>query len=332
MKENGGSNLKDKVTNKSNIWMLILLAACFIVPAFFANSAYIILVLCFVLIYIIAVSGLDINFGYCGQISMGHAAYYAIGAYGSGMLHNYLGIPVLLSMLIAAIIGAGIGALIAYPASKLVFHFLSLSTIAFGEIVYVLISHSPNNITGNYVGLFSSSVNLLGFELNTNIKFFYFGLICVILFLVAKTFIVNSKIGRAFVAVRENTHAAEGMGINVRKYKVISFAMSAFYTAFAGAMYLHLVGYIHPDTFMRRQSTQFITMLLFGGTASLQGPIIGAVSVLLLTEVLRPLEDYTMLIYGVLMLIVIVAMPGGISGTVSDLVDKVKGKRKVARG
>lgn len=313
---------------KDSIWKIIAAAVILLLPAILSGSNYLILVCCFIEIYIIAVSGLDIVFGYCGQISMGHAAFYALGAYGSALLHEHFGIPVILTMILSSIIATIIGAIVAYPASKLVFHFLSLSTVAFGEIVYLLISHSPNNLTGNFNGFFSESINLFGFKINTNTKFYYFGLVCVILFLLAKTFLVKSRIGRAFIAIRENTHAADGMGINVRLYKVVAFATSAFYTAFAGGMYMHLVKYIHPDTFTQKQSVMFLTMLLFGGTGSLMGPICGAVSVLVLNELLRSLQDYQMFIYGILLLTVIVLIPGGLYGAIKDLLENFKGRLK----
>lgn len=296
-----------------------------ILPLIFSKtSTYLLVVAGFAEIYIIAVSGLDIVFGYCGQISLGHAAFYALGAYGSALVHEYLGVPIILSMIISSIIATIIGALLAYPASNLVFHFLSLSTIAFGEIVYVIISHSPNGITGNFNGLFSDFIDIFGFKINTNTRFYYFGLICVIIFLAIKTSLVKSKIGRAFLAIRENTHAADGMGINVRLYKVMAFATSVFYTAFAGSMYIHFVRFVHPDTFTQKQSVLFLTMLLFGGTGSLMGPIIGSIAVLILTELLRSLQNYQMFIYGILLLIVIVLIPGGLYSTLSDFVTSIK--------
>lgn len=206
-------NSLETKSQKNIIWGLLVAAILLLLPFILAGSNYLILVACFVLIYIIAVSGLDIVFGYCGQISLGHAAFYALGAYGSALLHKHFDIPVIFSMILSAIIATVIGALLAYPASKLVFHFLSLSTVAFGEIVYLLISHSPNNITGNFNGLFSKHISILSYRIDTNTKFYYFALICVAIFLLAKTFLVKSKIGRAFIAIRENTHAADGMEI-----------------------------------------------------------------------------------------------------------------------
>lgn len=278
--------------------MMIAVVLLVILPVIFlgVGFTYGILVSCFAFLYIIAVSGLDIDFGYCGQISMGHAAFFAIGAYGSVMLNKYFHLPIMLTMLIASVLATIVGAIIAYPASKLVFHFLSLATIAFGEVVYTLLLNSPGGVTGNAVGMFTESISLFGFKLDTYTKFYYFGLVCVGVFLLVKHLIVNSKVGRAWIAIRENPHAAGGMGINVTKYKVMAFAVSAFYTGFAGAMYAHLVKYIGPDTFTQKQSVMFVTMMLFGGTGSILGPIFGAVFVLLITEGLRTFEQYQMLI------------------------------------
>ena len=297
------------------------------IPFLFINIQYLILVACFIEIYAIGVSGLDVLFGYSGQISMGHAAFFAIGAYGSVLINKYFDIPVFFTMFIGAALGGIIGAILAWPASKLVFHFLSLATIAFGEIVYGLLIHSPGRITGNSVGLYTNSVSIFGFELNTYTRFFYFGLVLLVIFLLAKKLLIDSRTGRAFIAIRENTHAADGMGINVRKYKIIAFALSGVYMAFAGAMYAHLTRYISPDTFTNKQSVMFITMLLFGGTGSLFGPIVGCITLMSITELLRSAQNYMTLIYSILMLLVIVALPGGLYGMVKDIVVNRRAKR-----
>lgn len=316
---------------KNNLPKTLLIAVVAIALPFVFRFAfdwnYGVQLACFFLLYTIAISGLDILFGFSGQISMGHAAFFAIGAYGSAMLHEYANIPVFFSMFIAAAIATLIGAALAYPASKLVFHFLSLATIAFGEVVYQFVSQSPGNITGNFTGKFTETVSIFGYKLNTFTKYYFFALIMTTIFLVVKNNLIRSRVGRALIAIRENSHAAEGMGVNVRKYKIIAFAVSAFYTAYAGAMYAHLVRYISPDTFAYKQSVMFMTMLLFGGTASIAGPMSGVLAVQALNEGLRSAEKYQMFIYGILLLIVIVAMPGGISGVVRDAVKSIKEKK-----
>ena len=306
---------------------IVLLAFPFAAEKVF-NWNYGVLLANFMILYIIAVSGLDILFGYSGQISMGHAAFFCIGAYGSVLLHEFTGLPVLNTILIGTVLATLIGSLLAYPASKLVFHFLSLATIAFGEVVYQLVAQSPGNITGNFTGKFTETISLFGFKLNTYTKYYFFSVVCMVIFLIIKTNLVRSRVGRAFIAIRENSHAANGMGINVRKYKVIAFATSAFYTAFAGGLYAHLVRFISPDTFTQKQSVMFLTMLLFGGSASVGGTVTGVFTVQFLNEILRSAERYQLLIYGVLLLVVILAFPGGLFGLVKQAIKKVKTRKE----
>lgn len=282
---------------------------------------------CFFMLYVVAVSGLDVLFGYSGQISMGHAAFFCIGAYVSVLVNKHFGVPIVLTMVIGASVAAAIGAALAYPASKLVFHFLSLATIAFGEVVFQLVAQSPGNITGNFTGIYTDYINLFGYRLKGFTNNYYFFLVVTVAFLIFKKNMINSRVGRALAAIRENSHAANGMGVNVRKYKVLAFAVSAFYTAYAGAMYAHLTRFICPDNFAYKQSVMFMTMLLFGGTASIAGPMVGVFSVQFLNEILRSAQKYQLLIYGVLMLLVIVAMPGGVYGVYKDIVANIKYKR-----
>ncbi len=321
--------MRQNFIQRISVSKIVVLLGAIVAPLILlgVDFNYGILILDFILIYAVAVSGLDIVFGYSGQISLGHAAYFAIGAYGSALLHEYAGIPVIFSMIISAVLAALIGIVIAYPASRLRNHFLALATIAFGEIVYQLVAQSPGQITGNFLGLFTDPVNLFGFELDTNMRFYYFGLVVLVIFLLLKTNLVESRTGRALIAIRENAAAADGMGINVTRYKVTGFAFSALYCAFAGGMYTHLVEFISPETFVFRQSVMFMTMLLFGGMGSLWGPIIGVSAVTLLNEGLRSAEEYQMFIYGALMLLVIIALPGGIFGKAKQLVDNMKSRR-----
>ena len=292
---------------------LIFLLFPLLAAGIIESPRYIIQIGCFILIYIIAASGLDILYGYCGQISMGHAGFFAIGAYGSALMTDYLHLHPLIAALISCVIASLVAVLIAFPAAKLKFHFLSLATIAFGEIIYSIISASPKQITGNFRGYFPAKLYLFGKCFSDDYTAYYY-LVFVIaaIGLLLKSLLVNSRTGRAFVAIRENVTAAGGMGINVRKHKVIAFCTSAFYVAMAGALYGHFVNYISPGTFMNDQSVMFITMLLFGGSGCFWGPIVGVVTVQVLNELLRYLKEYQLLFYGILLLLVILFMPNGI--------------------
>jgi branched-chain amino acid transport system permease protein len=309
------------------VGLAILLCVLPFLVQLVAGNQYPLLIMCIILVYIIAVSGLDILFGYSGQISLGHAAFFTLGAYTSGLLNIYFKLPLYLTIPAGAILATGIGALLAYPASKLKFHFLSLATVAFGEITYYFLYKSPGGFSFDFKGINVIGISFLGEDY---LKWYFFLLLFVVMVLIGKTSLIKSRTGRAFIAIRENTHAADGMGINVRKNKIIAFAVSAFLTGLAGALYVHLIKYISPETSMQKQSVLFLTMLLFGGTASIPGTIIGVASIEVIMEAIRPLQEYQMLFYGALLLIVIVALPGGIYGGLRNLVQGIS--RKLTSG
>jgi branched-chain amino acid transport system permease protein len=295
------------------------------------RERYLSLVLCFICIYTIAVSGLDILFGYTGQVSFGHAGYFALGSYGSTLMAMRLGIPVLLTILLGSFLAMIFGIILAFPASKLVKHFLSLLSIAFGNMIFMLIS-ATTWLTNGFSGILNiSPVNFFGHRITSHREYFFFLLIITILTLIGKQRIINSRVGRAFIAIRENVHAANGMGINVRYYKVIAFAISAFLTGLAGALYAHLVRFISPDTFTNTTSNLFMTMLLFGGIGSLWGPLIGSIILVIVTEVMQSLVSYQMLIYALFILAVLFFLPNGMIGIIDSIRNNVLEKLKIKK-
>jgi branched-chain amino acid transport system permease protein len=312
---------------KSMVYYLVFLLAAIALPFFvkaLTGTTYLVMILCISLIYMIAVTGLDILFGYSGQISMGHAAFFTIGAYTTGLLNHYFGLPLYITIPLGTLLPTIIGTILAIPASKLKFHFLSLATIAFGEITYYFLYSSPNGFTYDFKGISAKPISFLG----TNyIAWYYFLAIIVLIVFFLKTHLVNSKVGRSFVAIKENSHAADGMGIDVRRMKVVAFAISAFLTGLAGSIYIHFIQYISPESAQQKQSVLFLTMLLFGGTKSIPGTIIGVLFIEFLIELIRPLQEYQMLMYGIMLLIVVVALPGGIYGGIKDFSNKLKNKK-----
>ncbi|WP_300417873.1 branched-chain amino acid ABC transporter permease [uncultured Oscillibacter sp.] len=298
--------------------LLLVIAVVLILPQVI-KSTYFMLVLCLCGIYTIATAGLDINFGYAGQISLGHAAFYAIGAYGSAILSKLAGINPWITMLLASAFAAVVGFLFALPISKLKFMFLSLVTTGFGEIVYQIIVNFWPDITGSTSGFKGiPKLGIAGFVFKDRHDYAYIVIFCTILFLLAKYCIVNSRIGRAFIAIRESAEAAGAMGINVTYYKAMSFSISAFYTAFAGALYGHMVGFISPETFKRPQSIMLLTMALLGGRGTMLGPVIGSLILVVLTESVQMFGQYQQLIYGFFIIIVVLFMPGGLAGVLAS--------------
>ena len=294
----------------------------------FAQKSYYALIIALFGVYAIVATSLDVLFGYTGQISLGHAGLFAIGAYVSTLLTVRLGVPSLFSLVLGSLATALSGALIAIPASKLVKHFLSLLMIAFGQIVYLVIN-SWIDVTGGSLGIMNIPyLNIFGFSVNSNFRGAIVIWIILALVLFVKHRIINSRVGSAFIAIRENTVAARGLGIDVQKYKVMAFAISAAMTGLAGGLYAFLRGFISPETFNGTQSTLFMTMLLFGGTTTLAGPVIGAVILLFFKEVLQAFSTYQGLIYALLLLLALFFFPKGLVGVFLSVKAKLVNRRQ----
>lgn len=328
--------MKLKIKGKqSSLKILLLLIACVGIPTLMytgvlPSSNYIMLLLAFICVYSVITSGLDLLFGYSGQVSLGHAGFFAVGAYVSALLSLTRGdfgliawcgfsLPPFLSMLIGATVAMGIGIALALPSCRLVYHFLTLFTIAFGQLINLLCA-TATSVTNGYSGLISiPKMSLFGYRLNNNFKFYLFALAVLVIVLLIKRHIISSRVGRAFIAIRDNPQAANGCGIDLTKYKVTAFAMSAFCAGLGGAMYAHLITFISPETFVYTQSVAFMTMLLLGGNGSFAGPIIGAATITILQESVQALADYQKLIYGILLLIAVLFMPRGFNGLMKDI-------------
>jgi branched-chain amino acid transport system permease protein len=302
--------------NQSKIIPILLIALiCF---PFVASNPYILLIGTLIGIYIIVVSGLDIVYGYSGQITLGQAGFYAIGAYTSTLLAIHTGMPVILCMVFGGLMASFMGMLIAIPSVKLVHHFLAMVTIGFGEIVRLL-ALNGGELTGAADGIpFIPKLNLFGFVFDTTLKYYYFVLVCMVVLLIFKQNLVRSRIGQAFTSIRDNASAAAAFGINVHRLKVTAFTVEGFFGGFGGALYAHLIGFISPETFTLQQSILFLTMVLLGGAGNLWGPIVGVVLISVMFEMLQPLGQAQMAIYGAIIMAVMLLLPTGIWGAIQN--------------
>lgn len=317
-------------TKVQRLIALVLVAVTVLYPILFRESTYIHLIICTLGIYMIVNTGFDILFGYSGQISLGQAGFYAIGAYFSAILSK-AGVPVVLAMLFAATIAAIVGYVLAIPCSKLVHHFLAIVTIGFGEIVRLLALNGPTKLTGGANGIGGiPPVSMFGFQLTSKAAYLYFVLALVLLFLVIKHRIVDSRVGRAMQAIKCNPDASEAFGMKLSRYKSMAFTIAAFYAGVGGALYAHLVRFISPESFSADQSSMFLVMILVGGMGTFCGPLLGSLLIIVVTEFLQQFGTYQMLIYGALIIFVLFFMPNGIAGTLRNkyyhLLNKLPGR------
>ena len=319
------------IQNKKLFSSILVAAALGLVPTLLGlldSGVYILNVINYILVYTIASTGLNIMTGYSGQINLGGAAYFSVGAYGVVILCN-AGIPTVFAVILAMGLVAIFGYLTAIPAAKLKFHFLALATMAVGEIVNNLLMVSPGGITNDTHGMFVKSLNLFGIVFYDDIRLYYLLMAMTVLCLMFTKAFIHSRTGRACVATRDSVDAAGSCGIQVSRYKVIATVVSCVMIGFGGFLFAYLNRYISPDTFAAGKSTMFMSMMMLGGSGTLFGPALGAVLITVIMEVLRGIPGvgtYMQLAYGLILLAVMMFLPQGLSGFVADL--RVKRMKK----
>lgn len=295
-------------------FVLALLVAL-LLPQVVTNTYYVTM-FCLALIYIIIAFGLNFITGMTGQMNLGTAGIYCLGAYTSALLATKAGISPWLALF--AVIGVGflVGVGLGYPSLRLEGVYLSLTTIAFGEVVRLLVNNMTN-FTGGAQGVRNiPPYSIFGYEIVSKTQNYYFILAFVIVFAVISYRIMNSKWGRAFIAIRDNIEAVETCGINTATIKIIAFTLAAIYGCVAGALYAHYSTYINASTFTLNLSVSFVVMIMVGGIGSMWGCVLGAIIVSMLPEFLRFLGEYYQITYSTVILLCAVFLPGGIINTI----------------
>jgi branched-chain amino acid transport system permease protein len=277
-------------------------------------------------IAIILASSLNIVIGFTGMFSLGHAAFYGIGAYTSAMLATQLGVSFWLGLPAAALVAGVFGALIGLATLRLRAVFLAFTTLGFGEITRIVILNW-RSFTRGPLGIAAIPVpKLFGWLFNRE-AFYYLVFILAALAVLVAYRLFTSRIGRALTAIREDETAAKSMGINVFGFKVLAFTAACAMAGVAGAFYAHFQRFISADSFVATESFEIITMVALGGTGSISGPVIGAAILELFPEVFRFLAQFRQVIYGLILIVVIVLKPGGLAG-VRGIFEKPKTARR----
>jgi len=289
-----------------------VLAATLVLYAIIAGS-YFVALAGFALIYAVFVTGLNIFMGYAGQASFGQNAFAAIGGYTSAVLTATYSIPPIAALAIG-IAGAVLCAVvIGYPTLRLKGHYLAMATLAIGLIIYE-ITVQWQSVTQGYMGISGiPPLGIAGFEAASDREQLVLLSVLVALCMASAWLIRNSRFGRALVALSGSEDAARALGIDVARYKLAAFVVSAVYAAIAGSLFVHIVGFVSPEVFGMNMVILGFTMLYVGGIGTISGPLVGAIVVNLLPETIRGLKDYQDLVYGAALILLLIYAPGGLA-------------------
>lgn len=315
------------MNNKSTKWILaaLLLVALLVLPFLVKN--YRVFQFNLVLIYAIAVLGLNILTGFNGQISLGHGAFYAVGAYATAMMMDRLGMPFWATLPLAGLVCFGLGFLMGFPALRLGGHYLALATFAFALAVPQLLKYKKiEAYTGGVQGIVLAkpeppfTFRFLDQPLNADRWLYYFTLaVAAVMFLLAWN-LLRGRIGRALIAVRDHPIAATAMGVNLPIFKSMAFGISAAFTGVSGALGAICVAFVSPDSFTVWLSITFLVGVVVGGLASIPGAVFGAIFIQFVPNLADEIsKSAPWAIYGAVLIALMYLMPTGVMGMLKTL-------------
>ena len=300
-------------------WVLFVLAALVLasLPIFFSDPFFILVMQSLGYLFI-ATLGLDILVGWTGQISLGHAGLFAVGAYTSALASTRLGLPFWLSAPLGVTLAGLFGGALAVPSLRARGPYLAMVTIALGFMVEV--TSNRWSFTGGPMGIMSIPAPALpdGSEMTPTQYFWLIAGVALLCQLLAAN-MFRARLGRTLLALQGSEIAAQSLGINVYRYKVLAFVISSVYAGIGGVFFAHQNGFINSDTFVFSLSVSFLTSALMGGSGTLFGPLVGSVILNLIPTVFAGLQEYQLYIYGGIILVTIVFLPKGIVGSLRQI-------------
>jgi branched-chain amino acid transport system permease protein len=318
---------------KNNWFYLVVLVIALVIPLVVTNRYYAqVITMC--LLFAIGALSMNLIIGWTGQASLAHGGFFAIGAYGVSILTYTLGWNFWPALLAACLFAALVGLIVGLPALRTKGAYFAIATLCLGEIIY-LIAGNWIELTGGHNGIVGIPVPspivipaLGGITFDTQVTQYYLVLFFLLLTIFVMHRLINSLRGRTFMAVLTNEDLAEAVGINTFRTKLLSFIVANFFAALAGGVYASLIGSISPSVASVGITFNFLMYVLLGGIGTIAGPIIGAFFIPILLEYLQFLQDYQMILFGVLLIIVIIYFPQGCMGLFTKVRDKFK-KTKV---
>ena len=266
-------------------------------------------------IYCLITIGLSLLMGYAGQISLGHAAFYGIGAYTSGILTTQFGLNPWLCMALGAMLSAMVAVVVGAPSLKLKGHYLAMATLAFGIIINIIFREEVE-WTGGPDGMINiPRLQLMWWKINTTTEYYYLVWAVAAAAFLFTANILQSPAGRALRAIHTSEPASGAMGIHVARYKIVVFVYSAALASLAGSLYAHYMNFINPSSFDLFFSIKLIIMIALGGMHSIWGAIVGTILIAFLSlEWLHFFEEFEILVYGAVLLVVTIFLPEGLVG------------------
>ena len=306
-----------------------------VVAPLFSSNQYLIRLLVMSGINILLAMGLNLISGVTGQLSMGHAAFYGLGAYTSALLMLRLSVPFWFSALAAALVAGVFGVLLGIPTLRLRGDYLAITTVGLGEIVH-LIFLNWDSVTNGPLGLPGiPAPSLMRVQLGSNLAYYYLVLVVDVLVAGSLFRLGRSRVGRALIAIRDDELTAETMGIDTTRLKVTAFAFSAVLAGVAGALFASYMSFISPENFTYSESVTMLLMVVLGGMGSYWGAIAGAGILTIAPEALRVLSEWRMVVYGVALVVLMIVRPQGLFGsgfTEKKPAKKIKGKASESAG
>ena len=293
----------------TRVWVGAFVLCLLLLPWF--APEHITYIVTIIFIYSIGIQGQNLLIGYTGQISFGQAGFLAIGAFTFGHLNQW-GIPWPLGVLAAGAMAGIFGILVGFPSLRLKGPYLAIVTMGFGIAVYQIFVNSEV-LSGGRMGLMVDKLTPL-FDMSAVRFNYYFNFLIALVFTLLSYNIISSYMGRAFIAIRDNDIAAEVIGVNLTRYKLLSFAISSFYTGIQGALYGLFLGYLEPNMFTFMESITLFIAVIIGGLASIEGSIMGAAFVILVPQVFSDLKEMVPVVFGVTIIVVLIFEPLGLNG------------------
>lgn len=291
-----------------------LIAVLILLPVFVKNNYYL-RVAVLVLLHVVLASSLNLINGYSGQFNIGHAGFYCVGAYTAAIMATRFGWSFWVLLPVSGMMAALFSLLLGLPTLRLRGIFLAMATLGFSEIIRLTVLNWTSLTRGPFGIPGIPFPTLFGFALKTNTHYYYIILSIASVMMLVFHRLINSRVGRAWIAIREDEDAARAMGVEVFKYKLLNFAIGTFWAGVAGCFYAFLAAYVSADSFKLDEGFSILAMVLVGGQGTLVGPVVGAVLLTILPEVFRGLVEYRLVIFGAAIIAIMLIRPQGIAGS-----------------